>query len=50
MMELERLVVFVPAFNEENTIAGVIKSIPRKITGVKKVLVLGWALKGSVFK
>ena len=40
MMELERLVVFVPAFNEENSIAGVVKSIPRKINGVKKVLVL----------
>ena len=40
MMELERLVIFVPAFNEENSIAGVVKSIPRKVAGLKKVLVL----------
>jgi len=40
MMELERLVIFVPAFNEENSIAGVVKSIPRKVAGVKKVLIL----------
>jgi len=34
------LVVLIPAFNEEKTIASVIKAIPRKIQGISKVLVL----------
>ncbi len=34
------LVVLIPAFNEEKTIASVVKSIPRKIEGVARVLVL----------
>ena len=35
-----KLVVLIPAFNEEKTIASVIKTIPRKIQGIKKVEVL----------
>lgn len=39
-MKINTLVVQIPAFNEEKTIGTVIKSIPRKIDGVNKVLVL----------
>lgn len=35
-----RLVVLIPAFNEEKTIAAVIKAVPRKIPGISDVLVL----------
>ncbi len=35
-----KLVVIVPAFNEEKTIAGVIKGIPRKIHGISPIEVL----------
>ncbi len=35
-----KLVVLIPALNEEKTIASVIKAIPRKIKGITKVLVL----------
>lgn len=35
-----RLVVFVPAFNEVETIGNVIRRIPRKINGVNEVLVV----------
>ncbi len=34
------LVVLIPAFNEEKTIAPVVKAIPRKIEGIARVLVL----------
>ncbi len=40
MLASKNLVVLIPAFNEQQTIAGVIKQIPRKIPGIKKVLVL----------
>jgi len=36
----KNLVVLIPAFNEQDTIASVIKKIPRKILGIKKVTVL----------
>ena len=35
-----KLIVMIPAYNEENTITKVIKEIPRKITGIDKVEVL----------
>lgn len=35
-----KLVVIIPAYNEEKTIGQVIKEIPRKIPGISKVLVL----------
>src|SRR4030067_3248733 len=35
-----KLIVTIPAYNEEKTIAKVIKSIPRKIPRIKKVQVL----------
>lgn len=38
-----KLIVTIPAYNEEETIADVIKSIPRKIKGIKKVEVLVWS-------
>ena len=34
------LVVMIPAFNEEETIAGVVKSIPSKIDGIAKISIL----------
>ncbi len=37
---MEKLVVMIPAYNEEDTIATVIQEIPRKISGVKQVEVL----------
>ena len=37
-----KLIVTIPAYNEEKTLAGVIKSIPRKIKGIDKVEVLIW--------
>jgi glycosyltransferase involved in cell wall biosynthesis len=40
MQTAKNLVVLIPAFNEQDTIASVIKKIPRKIPGVKKVTVL----------
>ena len=39
-MQFKKLVVLIPAFNEEKTIASVIKAIPRRIPKVKKVEVL----------
>lgn len=36
------LIVTIPAFNEEATIDKVIKSIPKRIPGIKKVKVLVW--------
>ncbi|MBN2067038.1 MAG: glycosyltransferase family 2 protein [Candidatus Diapherotrites archaeon] len=36
----KKLVVLIPAFNEQDTIAQVIKKIPRKVTGIAKVQVL----------
>ncbi|HIH21690.1 MAG: glycosyltransferase family 2 protein [Candidatus Diapherotrites archaeon] len=36
----KKLVVMIPAFNEEKTIASVIREIPRKIAGISKVEVL----------
>jgi len=35
-----KLVVIIPAFNEEKTIASVINSVPKKIAGIKKIEVL----------
>ena len=35
-----KLIVMIPAYNEENTITKVIKEIPRKISGIDKVEVL----------
>ena len=35
-----KLIVIIPAYNEEKTIAQVIKEIPRNIEGIKKVEVL----------
>jgi glycosyltransferase involved in cell wall biosynthesis len=35
-----KLVVIIPAFNEEKTIANVINSIPKRIAGIKKIEVL----------
>ena len=35
-----KLVVMIPAFNEEKSIGGVIREIPRKMKGVKKVEIL----------
>ncbi len=35
-----KLVVTIPAFNEENTIEKVIREIPKKITGIEKIEVL----------
>lgn len=35
-----RLLVIIPAYNEEKTIGEVIKSIPRRITGIKKIEIL----------
>ncbi len=40
MKKMLKLVVLIPALNEEKTIATVIKAIPRKIEGISKVLVL----------
>ena len=40
MKETQKLVVLIPAFNEEKTIAAVINAIPRKIQGIEKTLVL----------
>ncbi len=40
MEEEFRLVVTIPAYNEEATVAGVIKTIPRQIEGVKSVEVV----------
>jgi len=40
MKKMPKLVVLIPALNEEKTIASVIKAIPRKIEGISKVLVL----------
>ncbi len=39
-MAVKKLVVLIPAFNEEKTVSGVIRDIPRKIFGVGKVEVL----------
>lgn len=36
----KNLVVLIPAFNEQDTIASVIRKVPRKIAGIKKVSVL----------
>ena len=35
-----KLIVLIPAFNEEKTIASVVKEIPRKISGINEVKVL----------
>lgn len=35
-----KLVVQIPCFNEEKTLAPVLKSIPKKIPGIKKIIVL----------
>ena len=40
MKQQLNMVVLIPAFNEEKTIASVIKEVPRKITGIAKVKVL----------
>lgn len=40
MAKDSRLVVLIPALNEEKTIGSVIKAVPRKIAGTEKVLVL----------
>ena len=40
MKKMPKLVVLIPALNEEKTIASVIKAIPRKLEGISKVLVL----------
>jgi glycosyltransferase involved in cell wall biosynthesis len=37
---MKKLIVTIPAYNEEGSIAEVIKSIPRKITGIDKVEVM----------
>jgi len=42
-----KLIVTVPAYNEERTVARVIRTIPRKIAGVSRVEVLVWS-DGSV--
>ena len=38
-----KLIVTIPAYNEEKTIGRVIKSIPRKIKGISKIEVLIWS-------
>lgn len=38
-----KLIVTIPAYNEEATIAEVVKSIPRRIKGIKKVEILVWS-------
>jgi len=38
-----KLIVTIPAYNEEKTIAQVIKSVPRKIKGISKVEILVWS-------
>lgn len=40
MKKMPKIVVLIPALNEEKTIASVIKAIPRKIEGISKILVL----------
>ncbi|PIU01776.1 hypothetical protein COT68_01415, partial [bacterium (Candidatus Torokbacteria) CG09_land_8_20_14_0_10_42_11] len=37
---MSKLIVIIPAYNEEKTIANVIREIPRKICGISEVLVL----------
>ncbi|MGA1050506.1 MAG: glycosyltransferase family 2 protein [Minisyncoccia bacterium] len=37
---MKKLIITIPAYNEEGSIAEVIKSIPRKITGIDKVEVM----------
>ena len=38
-----KLIVTIPAYNEEKTIGKVIKSVPRKIKGISKVEILVWS-------
>lgn len=40
---LPKLIVTIPAYNEVATIGAVIKSVPRRLKGVKKVEVLVWS-------
>jgi len=37
-----KLIVSIPAYNEEKNLADVIKSIPKKITGIEKIEILVW--------
>ncbi|MDP2918570.1 MAG: glycosyltransferase family 2 protein [bacterium] len=37
---MSKLIIIIPAYNEEKTIANVIREIPRKICGISEVLVL----------
>lgn len=46
---LKKLIVTIPAYNEEKTIEKVIKSIPSKIKGIKNIEILVWD-DGSVDK
>lgn len=36
------LIVTIPAFNEEETLADVIRSVPKKISGINKIEILVW--------
>ena len=38
-----KLIVIIPAYNEEKTIGKVIKSVPRKIKGVSEIEILVWS-------
>lgn len=40
---LHKLIVTIPAYNEEKTISKVVRSVPRKIAGIGKVKVLVWS-------
>ena len=35
-----RLAIFIPAFNEEKTIGGVIDTMPKKLSGVHEILLI----------
>lgn len=42
-----KLFVIIPAYNEAKTIVQVIKSIPKKITGIKSIKILVWSDGGT---
>ncbi len=42
MLRCKKLIVQIPAFNEEKAIGKVIQSIPRKIKGVKNIKIIVW--------